>query len=133
MTLIPVCRIVGHLGSGQFGRVEKALWKRRDGKEVWVAVKALQPGASETEKIKLLQEAATMGQFKHINVLALCGLIPGEGSVSHLAANIRNYTFISFYCYYLANANCGVDGERRSSEHFDASTTRVRIKILYSY
>ena len=88
VTLLPIHRIVGHLGSGQFGSVEKALWRRRDGKELWVAVKELKPGASEPEKIKFLQEAAIMGQFKHINVLALCGIIPDKESVSCLLVQL---------------------------------------------
>ena len=47
-----------------------------------VAVKQLQPGASEEEKVKFLQEAAINGQFRHPNVVKLMGVVSGEGSVS---------------------------------------------------
>jgi hypothetical protein len=40
-----------------------------------VAVKQLQPGASEKEKVKFLQEAATNGQFRHPNVVKLMGVV----------------------------------------------------------
>ena len=40
-----------------------------------VAVKSLTRGASKIEKIKLLQEAAIMGQFNHPNVLKLYGVV----------------------------------------------------------
>ena len=40
-----------------------------------VAVKQLQPGASEEEKVKFLQEAAINGQFRHPNVVKLMGVV----------------------------------------------------------
>ena len=50
-----------------------------------VAVKQLQPGASEEEKVKFLQEAAINGQFRHPNVVKLMGVVSGEGSVVIIA------------------------------------------------
>ena len=47
-----------------------------------VAVKQLQPGASEVENIKFLQEAAINGQFRHPNVVQLMGVVTDEGPVS---------------------------------------------------
>ena len=40
-----------------------------------VAVKRLQSGASEEEKVKFLQEAAINGQFRHPNVVKLMGVV----------------------------------------------------------
>ena len=40
-----------------------------------VAVKQLQSGASEEEKVKFLQEAAINGQFRHPNVVQLMGVV----------------------------------------------------------
>ena len=64
----------GHLGSGQFGSVEQAVWK--DGtKHVPVAVKLLKDGMTEMDRVKFLQEAAIMAQFKHPNIIALYGVV----------------------------------------------------------
>ena len=40
-----------------------------------VAVKALKSGASETDRVKFLQEAAIMGQFYHPNIVRLHGVV----------------------------------------------------------
>jgi hypothetical protein len=47
-----------------------------------VAVKQLQPGASEEEKVKFLQEAAINGQFRHPNVVKLMGVVTTGEPVS---------------------------------------------------
>ena len=47
-----------------------------------VAVKSLACNAPENERIKLLQEAAVMGQFHHPNVLALYGVVVDQDLVS---------------------------------------------------
>ncbi len=49
-----------------------------------VAVKTLQPGTSEEDKVKFLQEAAIMGQFLHPNVVKLHGVVTVGEPVSHL-------------------------------------------------
>ena len=67
-------RIIEHLGAGQFGTVNKGLWQSPDG-NIEVAVKTLQPSASEMDKVKFLQEAAIMGQFLHPNVVKLHGVV----------------------------------------------------------
>ena len=41
---------------------------------VQVALKVLKEGSSETDKVKFLQEAAIMAQFKHPNVVSLYGV-----------------------------------------------------------
>ncbi len=67
-------RITGHLGSGQFGSVEQGVWKRQGTKPVDVALKSLTK-TSEEDRVKFLQEAAIMAQFKHPNVIMLYGVI----------------------------------------------------------
>ena len=61
------------LGSGQFGEVFKGELETTQGK-VEVAVKTLKEGAEEEERVKFLQEAAIMGQFKHPNVIIMYGV-----------------------------------------------------------
>ena len=40
-----------------------------------VAVKVLHPGSQEEDRVKFLQEAAIMGQFKNPNVIMLHGVV----------------------------------------------------------
>ncbi len=68
------CRIIKHLGSGQFGTVNMGVWTTSV-ESTEVAVKTLQPMASEIDKVKFLQEAAIMGQFLHPNVVKLYGVV----------------------------------------------------------
>ena len=70
------------LGSGFYGRVYKATYLSKGANTIEVAIKTLSEGASEQEKVKFLQEAAIMAQFKHINVLKLHGIVIEKDSVS---------------------------------------------------
>ncbi len=72
-----VYRITGHLGSGQFGSVEQGVWKSQGTKPVDVALKSLTE-TSEEDRVKFLQEAAIMAQFKHPNVIMFYGVISGK-------------------------------------------------------
>ena len=67
-------RITEHLGSGHFGTVNKGIWQSPAG-AVEVAVKTLQPNASQKDRVKFLQEAAINGQFRHPNVTKLLGVV----------------------------------------------------------
>ena len=68
-------KCVGHLGSGQFGSVEKAEWHWRKTK-VNVALKSLNgKSLGELDTIKFLQEAVMMAQFKHPNIISLYGAV----------------------------------------------------------
>ena len=69
-----ISRVVEHIGSGQFGTVSKGVWQSPMG-AVDVAVKVLHPGSQEEDKMKFLQEAAIMGQFKNPNVIMLHGVV----------------------------------------------------------
>eukprot|EP00731_Ephydatia_muelleri_P014771 Em0008g491a len=68
------------LGHGQFGGVHKGKWKSPKG-ECEVAIKVLDPSKShhDEDKVKFLQEAAIMAQFKHPNVILLYGIVSEGG------------------------------------------------------
>ena len=70
VNILCVFRTVEHLGSGQFGTVNKGVWQCPRSQEE-VAIKLLQPGAPEEGRVKFLKEAAIMGQFSHPNVISL--------------------------------------------------------------
>lgn len=40
-----------------------------------VAIKAIEGGASEDERIQFLQEAAVMGQFNHPNIVKILAIL----------------------------------------------------------
>ncbi len=63
------------LGSGQFGAVYRGKWKSKNDGDVDVAFKILKEGASCEDKVKFLQEAAIMGQFKHPNIINVYGIV----------------------------------------------------------
>ena len=62
------------LGSGEFGEVFKGVWQTNNS-EVDVAVKTLKEGAAKEDRVKFLQEAAIMAQFKHPNVVTMHGVV----------------------------------------------------------
>ncbi len=71
------------IGAGQFGIVHKAEMVTGDKKgSQLVAVKTLNKGADAQDKVKFLQEAAIMGQFRHPNVVKLHGVVTEEEPVS---------------------------------------------------
>lgn len=73
--------MINHLATGEFGSVAKAYWRSKSGRTE-VAVKSVPPNASSTERVKLLQEAAMMGQFRHPNVAQLQGIVTNGMPVS---------------------------------------------------
>ena len=75
------------LGSGQFGTVYKGSWNQTLKSPVDVAIKALKPDATQMDRIKFLQEAAIMAQFKHPNVVALYGLVNKNTEVHRINDN----------------------------------------------
>ena len=72
------------LGSGQFGMVYKGVLDSADKGEVEVAVKTLKERSGEEDRVKFLQEAAIMGQFRHPNVVKMYGVITNGEPVSEL-------------------------------------------------
>ena len=67
-------RLLNEVGSGAFGVVRRGIWSV-GGEEREVAVKSLADGSTEEKRIRFLQEAAIMGQFKHPNVVTLHGVV----------------------------------------------------------
>ena len=53
-----------------------------------VAVKSLTDGSTEEKRIEFLQEAAIVGQFRHPNVLALCGISMTREPVSNRVRSV---------------------------------------------
>ena len=67
-------RVEEFLGSGQYGSVSRATWRFPSGVKK-VAVKVMRPSAADNARVKFLQEAAIMGQFKHPNIIRVIGVI----------------------------------------------------------
>ena len=68
-------RTLGELGSGEFGIVTYGKWRPSSDKEVEVAIKTLNTGASDNNRLRFIQEAAIMCQFDHENVVKLHGVV----------------------------------------------------------
>ena len=68
------------LGAGQFGKVYKGHWTY-SGQVIDVAIKVLSSELDENSKIKFLQEAAIMSQFRHPNVIKLYGVVSDDDQV----------------------------------------------------
>ena len=68
-------KMLTKLGEGQFGEVYKAVLKSPTGTSQEVAVKLVKKGAPQEERLKLLQEAAILGQFRHRHVVSLFGVV----------------------------------------------------------
>ena len=83
------------LGSGQFGDVYQGTLQHSIG-SIEVAVKTLKHKASKEDRVKFLQEAAIMGQFKHPNVVTMYGVVTDGEPVSqdNLAKLLINTNFV---------------------------------------
>ena len=72
------------LGTGQFGGVQIGIWNGSKGR-CEVAVKTLNPTVTQPDaKVKFLQEAAIMAQFRHPNVIQLYGVVTDGEAVGDL-------------------------------------------------
>ena len=82
-------RLKEFLGSGQFGIVYRGLLTVAEGdpeggvKEV--AVKTMENGASEEDRVKFLQEAAIMGQFNNPYIIKIYGIHTSSQPVRQLS------------------------------------------------
>lgn len=74
-------RIIGHIGTGEFASVAKACWNK-ESSQFEVAIKSMPPDTDIEDRVKLLKEAAMMGQFRHPNVVQLHGIVTSGTSVS---------------------------------------------------
>ena len=75
-------KMLTKLGEGQFGEVYKAVLKSPTGTSQEVAVKLVKKGAPQEETLKLLQEAAILGQFEHNHIVHLVGVVTVDEPVS---------------------------------------------------
>ena len=75
-------KILTKLGEGEFGEVYKAVLKTPTGTSQDVAVKVVKKGAPQEERLKLLQEAAILGQFRHNRIVNLVGVVTTDEPVS---------------------------------------------------
>ena len=85
------------LGEGEFGIVYKGEWKQLGRETVPAALKTLKPTASNDERLKLLREAAIMGQFNHPHIVKLYGVVKDIQAVSALSSVLLN-TIIYICC-----------------------------------
>ena len=75
-------KISKKIGQGEFGVVYKAELNSSQG-SMEVAVKEVKKNSSEEERVKLLQEAAILGQFKHKHITSLLGVVTADQPVSY--------------------------------------------------
>ena len=92
LKLTQLRRLGDKLGSGQFGEVYKGVWQSGKG-EIEVAVKTLKKGSDENGRVKFLQEAAIMGQFKHPSIVTMHGVVT-EGEPVRSTSTV---CFLSIY------------------------------------
>lgn len=77
--------------------VNKAMWNGRKG-TMEVAVKTLKQ-ASKQDRIKFLQEAAIMGQFRHPNIVTLYGLVTTPELVRAPSCNAYQFLHLAYRCW----------------------------------
>ena len=68
-----------------------------------MAVKTLKEGSGEEDRVKFLQEAAIMRQFKHPNVVTLYGVVSEGEPVSHDHVVGFCAAFDSLFLHYVIN------------------------------
>ncbi len=66
------------------------MWQSTRG-DVEVAVKTLKEGSGKEDRVKFLQEATIMGQFKHYNVVTMYGVVTDGEPVSSTAHYLVSY------------------------------------------
>ena len=81
------------LGEGQFGEVFKGEWTTPT-TTLTVALKSLKSSASVEERLKLLQEAAIMGQFIHPHIVRLYGVVTLSEPVSTCIQTLTSVLFM---------------------------------------
>ena len=111
------------LGEGEFGEVFKGEWTS-PAKTLTVALKSLKSSASDEERVKLLQEAAIMGQFIHPHIVRLYGVVTlSEPVWHHFAFTVRiragatdvteiHFEINSFYIFCVGDDCDGASGRK---------------------
>ena len=80
-----IVRLKDYLGSGRFGVVYRGeltvTGVDSEGGVKEVAVKTMENGASEEDRVKFLQEAAIMGQFNNPYIVKIYGVLTSSRPV----------------------------------------------------
>uniref|UniRef100_A0A8C4S6U2 receptor protein-tyrosine kinase n=1 Tax=Erpetoichthys calabaricus TaxID=27687 RepID=A0A8C4S6U2_ERPCA len=84
------------IGAGEFGEVCRGRLKPIGKREITVAIKTLRSSCSDTEKRSFLNEAITMGQFDHPNVLRLEGVVTRSRPVMIITEYMENGALDAF-------------------------------------
>ena len=73
----------------------RGVWQSGSEGEVEVAAKTLKEGSGEEDRVKFLQEAAIMGQFKHPNVVTMYGVVTDGEPVSlrHILNTLKPFLY----------------------------------------
>ncbi len=85
------------IGSGAFGTVTKATWYHEQGSKMCeeiVAVKKIEGGVSEEERILFLKEAVIMGQFGHPNIVKILAIVANGTEVRSTSEQITLLIYI---------------------------------------
>lgn len=78
-------RVLELLGRGEFGEVSHGILKSSKGGVIEVAVKTLMASDDSTGRVRLLREAAMMGQFFHPNVIKMIGVTTKKDKVETIS------------------------------------------------
>lgn len=70
------------IGKGEFGTVWRGQWQSPKGGTKEIAIKVLNPDLPQKDRIRFLQEAVILGQFRHPNVVDLFGVVKDGEPVS---------------------------------------------------
>ena len=89
----------------------RAVWETPYGPEE-VAIKVLKTGTSEEDKVKFLQEAAIMAQFRHPHIVRLLGAVTVDepvgvcGSVLVSKQDVPPINALATFSYCLSFRSC---------------------------
>ena len=82
--------------AGEFGEVCCGRLRQVNCPEIKVAIKTLKTGASERNKLDFLTEASIMGQFDHVNVIYLEGVVTRSQPIMIITEFMENGSLDSF-------------------------------------
>lgn len=139
-TCVHMCitpRIISHIGTGEFASVAKACWNK-ESSQVEVAVKSMPPNTDIEDRVKLLKEAAMMGQFRHPNVVQLHGIVTSGTSVSlwgyiPTGATVFTGVFEAPYGAMAEHVVCFYHRQLLVTRFWGKQHSELRILAIYMY